>query len=138
MSAPAPDLLAGLLAWCARQDAAARAVASVAADKLRMATPAKAGKTSAWPVVASVATKKNDLGEREADAWGLTPADRAASLARLAAASGGAMEHDAPEREAMAAHYAAPEAPKPYQPGDADPLRDGLLEGFRRHHRAAR
>lgn len=71
MSAPAPDLLAGLLAWRARQDAAARIVASVAADKLRMATPAKAGETLVWPVVASVASQMNYLGEREADAWGL-------------------------------------------------------------------
>jgi hypothetical protein len=37
------------------------------------------------------------------------------------------------EAEAMAAHYAAPAAPAPYRPGDPDPLRDGLLRGWRRH-----
>jgi len=32
---------------------------------------------------------------------------------------------------AMAEHYAAPSGPDPWQPGDPDPLRDGLLAGWR-------
>ena len=39
--------------------------------------------------------------------------------------------HDLAEREAMAAHYAAPADPDAYRPGDPDPLRDGLLNGWR-------
>jgi hypothetical protein len=38
-------------------------------------------------------------------------------------------EHDAPERAALAAHYAEPATTVPYVPGDPDPLRDGLLAG---------
>jgi hypothetical protein len=40
------------------------------------------------------------------------------------------MDHDAPEREAMRQHYAAPPAPEPYTPEQPDPIRDGLLKGF--------
>jgi hypothetical protein len=36
-------------------------------------------------------------------------------------------DHDAAERNAMSAFYAAPADPGAYQPADADPLRDGLL-----------
>jgi hypothetical protein len=42
-------------------------------------------------------------------------------------------DHDAAETAALAAHYAAPPAPAPYTPGDADAMRDGLREGWRRH-----
>ena len=38
---------------------------------------------------------------------------------------------DDPEREAMAAHYAAPASARPYLPGDPCALRDGLLRGAR-------
>lgn len=38
-----------------------------------------------------------------------------------------AMAHDDAEAVAMAAHYAAEGEAQPYQPGDPDPLRDGLL-----------
>lgn len=37
------------------------------------------------------------------------------------------------ERAVMAQHYAAPAEAHPYQPGDPDDLRDGLLAGFRPH-----
>jgi hypothetical protein len=37
----------------------------------------------------------------------------------------------ATERAAMAEHYAAPPEPDPYRPSDPDPLRDGLLAGWR-------
>jgi hypothetical protein len=37
--------------------------------------------------------------------------------------------HNAPERAAMAAHYAEPATTAPYLPGDPDSLRDGLLAG---------
>jgi hypothetical protein len=40
---------------------------------------------------------------------------------------------DDPEREAMAQHYSAPPSGRPYLLSDHDPLRDGLLAGFRRH-----
>ena len=46
--------------------------------------------------------------------------------------AGGRMNpDDAAERAAMAEHYAAPPAPSPWCPGDPDPLRDGLLAGWR-------
>ena len=38
---------------------------------------------------------------------------------------------DAAERAAMADHHAAPPDPNPWRPGDPDPLRDGLLAGWR-------
>ena len=39
--------------------------------------------------------------------------------------------HDAAERAAMAEQYAAPPDPRVWQPGDPDPLRDGLVAGWR-------
>jgi hypothetical protein len=42
------------------------------------------------------------------------------------------MSHDDAERAAMRDHYAAPPAPNPYTPEDRDPMRDGLLAGWRR------
>jgi hypothetical protein len=62
-------------------------------------------------------------------------AELAARLARLAEAGAEALaapdaELDA-ERIVMAAHYAAEPTADPYQPGDPDPLRDGLLAGAR-------
>jgi hypothetical protein len=41
------------------------------------------------------------------------------------------VQHDAAEREAMRAHFAAPAEPRPWLPGDADSLREGLLRGWR-------
>ena len=38
---------------------------------------------------------------------------------------------EAAERAAMAEHHAAPPADCPWRPGDPDPLRDGLLAGWR-------
>ncbi len=38
---------------------------------------------------------------------------------------------EAAERAAMAEHYAAPPDARPWRPGDPDPLRDGLLAGWR-------
>jgi hypothetical protein len=40
-------------------------------------------------------------------------------------------DDDDPERQAMTEHYSAPPSPRPYRPSDPDPLRDGLLAGFR-------
>jgi hypothetical protein len=37
------------------------------------------------------------------------------------------------ELAVMAEYYAAPPSDRPYLPSDPDPLRDGLLAGFRRH-----
>lgn len=42
-------------------------------------------------------------------------------------------EHDAAEAAAMAQHYAALPSARPYLPSDLDPLRDGLLRGWRGH-----
>lgn len=45
------------------------------------------------------------------------------------------MDHDAGERAAMVAHYAAEGEEQPYRPWDPDPLRDGLHRGFHAHRR---
>jgi hypothetical protein len=42
-------------------------------------------------------------------------------------------DHDAAEREALAAFHAADPDTHAHQPGDPDPLQDGLLAGWRRH-----
>jgi hypothetical protein len=39
------------------------------------------------------------------------------------------------ERAVMALHYAAPASARPYQPGEPDALRDGLLASYRSHRR---
>ena len=51
----------------------------------------------------------------------------AAILAERERASAGG--HDAAERAAMVAHYAAPADPEAWRPGTPDALRDGLLVG---------
>jgi hypothetical protein len=40
-------------------------------------------------------------------------------------------DDDDPERRAMLAHYSAEPSAEPYRPDHPDPLRDGLLAGFR-------
>ncbi|BDG74085.1 hypothetical protein [Roseomonas fluvialis] len=76
----------------------------------------------------------------ERDAWGLSEAEKAEAVARLfrakRTAEPEAMDHDAAERAARAAHYAEEGAARPYQPGDVDPLRDGLHRGFHAHRAA--
>jgi hypothetical protein len=59
-------------------------------------------------------------------------------IARLLAAqdipsdAGGLVgDDDDPERRAMLAHYSAEPSDRPYCPDHPDPLRDGLLAGFR-------
>ncbi len=42
-------------------------------------------------------------------------------------------EHGTAEAAAMAQHYSAAPSARPYLPSDPDPLRDGLLRGWRIH-----
>jgi hypothetical protein len=62
-------------------------------------------------------------------------AELADRLARLAISGAEALAADDPdldaERAVMAEYYAAEPSADPYQPGDPDPLRDGLLAGAR-------
>jgi hypothetical protein len=70
------------------------------------------------------------LENRVSAAWGLTPEEREAGLRRL----NGEGQHDAPEAEALAEHYAAPAEAEP--PTSRDPLAAGLLRGFYAHRQA--
>jgi hypothetical protein len=67
----------------------------------------------------------NDLGAEARKAAAAAARIQAEVLAVLAAPD---PELEA-ERALMAQHYAAPADAAPYQPGDPDPLRDGLLAG---------
>jgi hypothetical protein len=44
---------------------------------------------------------------------------------------GAVIYHDTPEREAAAWFYALPPSPQPHTPETPDPLRDGLLRGWK-------
>lgn len=146
MSAARPDPLARWRA--ARAAQTVETVATVATTGNAVATPAEAQKSAIVATVATVATRNSSecVAPGGRDGWGLSEADRADAMARLAIAippaAGEApddpepMDHDAGERAAMAAHYAEPAAPQAYAANSPDPLRDGLARGFH-NHRAA-
>ena len=67
------------------------------------------------------------LENRVSSAWGLTPEEREAGLRRL----NGEDQHNVPEAEALAQHYAAPAEVD--APAGRDPLAAGLLRGFYAH-----
>lgn len=144
MSATRRDLLAGWRAYrAARAAEAAAAVTTVTTASGPVVTPGEARKSAVVTSVTSVTAQngKDRIAPAPRDVWGLSDADKAEAMARLfgspAKATAEGMDNDAAERAAMAAHYADEGAAHPYQPGDPDVLRDGLAEGFRRHHRRA-
>jgi hypothetical protein len=61
------------------------------------------------------------------------PADATEALAAqdIPSDPGALVGDDDPERQAMLAHYSAEPSDLPYRPDHPDPLRDGLLTGFR-------
>ncbi|HEV7267247.1 MAG TPA: hypothetical protein VGN83_20380 [Falsiroseomonas sp.] len=92
------------------------------------------------PAAGAIGTNgTNDTGMETADGSELEA--RAAFYARFAAEAAAALavpdDDLAAERAVMALHYAAPAASQPYQPGDTDPLCDGLLAGWHSHRRTA-
>lgn len=80
----------------------------------------------------------NDIGMETPN--GGQEAARVAFYARFQAEAAAALAAPDPDlaadRAVMAQHYAAPAAPHLYQLGDPDPLRDGLLLGWRNHRPA--
>lgn len=140
----------------ARRFAAARGVAKLGASRVQAGTPGTRsesgtrGTRSGHPTCSSIKSEKtadfrqfSEVGTRGtpgtrenhkvrwenniASAWGLTPEEREAGLRRL----NGEGQHDTPEAEALAEHYAAPAEVEP--PAGRDPLAAGLLRGFHAH-----
>ena len=103
---------------------AGRTVSSVSTPFPGVETPGNAQETTIVATVSSVSTgnAKGAGKNTSCDARCMGAPDNAG------------MDHDAADRAAMVAHYAEEGAARPYQPGDPDALRDGLAEGFRRHH----
>lgn len=96
----------------------ADAESAVSAERPRASSPAEA------------------TGANGATGTGIESTEEAGGAAPLPAGNptdpGDAAEQaERAERAAMAKHYAAPPAPCPWRPGDPDPLRDGLLAGWR-------
>jgi hypothetical protein len=112
---PAPDLLAELRRY--RNE-----VATLLAE--REDRPAREAPLPPAPEAAEAAPAPADATEA-----------LAARLLHLAGLGAAALAEPDPaldeERAVMAAHYAAEPTADPYQPGDPDPLRDGLLAGAR-------
>lgn len=137
----------------ARRFAAARGVAKLGASRVQAGPPGTRSEsgtrgTRAEPGVGSTGdtqktadfrrflgsgtpgTRENHkvlLENRVSSAWGLTSEEREAGLRRL----NGEGQHDAPEAEALAQHYAAPAEAAP--PAGRDPLAAGLLRGSYAH-----
>lgn len=77
------------------------------------------------------------IGTNGANGSGMDGATDHARIVREVAEALAAPDDDlAEEHAAMTAFYAAPASPDPYQPGDPDPLRDGLHRGFHAHRAA--
>ena len=127
--------LAGWRAWRAAQ--AAQLVPGVPGTAQPLGTPPNPKKTANVPGVPIVSGKTEDGVTQAADD---AVAIRAAGYARFQAEAAAAIAAPDPDlaadRAVMALHYAAPTAPHLYQPGDPDPLRDGLLLGWRNHRPA--
>ena len=133
MTAPRRDPLAHVravrAARAARAAGVAGTVATVSTAFPMVATPGNPQETA---IVATVSSVSSEMGERAA---GNTVRGACVCVPDAGGDAGAGMDHDAAERAVMAAHYADEGAARPYLPSDPDPLRDGLLEGFRRHHR---
>lgn len=109
-------------------------------DRLAAIRARPAAPTDPAPIAAEAigAIGANDMG-METPNGGQNVA-RVAFYARFQAEAAAALAAPDPDlgadRALMAQHYAAPAAPHLYQPGDPDPLRDGLLLGWRNHRPA--